>query len=160
MNGNAPENNREVRNKDRLAERSIEDIRSLVYEKAKPGEPFCCFIPEHRRESMVGCGRPAAVNIYCESDPPDVVTQACLLHVGELLSDGYCKVWPIEFDKEVEPEDVKTLHPLKLGMWAENGCGERRKIAQVCHDEKIYKVELETGHELWAWTACHQVPNQ
>lgn len=55
--------------------------------------PWCCYIA---KTTALGCHKPPEWNIYAESDPPDAVTQACVDHVGHLLSDGWHRIWPVD----------------------------------------------------------------
>lgn len=67
--------------------------------------PWCCYIPEAEQgqASPPGCPAVAEWNIHADSDPPDLITQACSWHLGALMSDkGHHSVWPVD-KKEPNP---------------------------------------------------------
>ena len=44
----------------------------------------------------LGCPKQAKWEIRDPSEAPDLATQACTEHVGELLHEGVNYVWPVE----------------------------------------------------------------
>lgn len=57
--------------------------------------PQCC---------SIGCDQSAEYSIWSPPDPNDV-TEACTAHVGALLSDSRCEVWPLAANTLVRGED-------------------------------------------------------